>query len=1032
MSCGAAAQGTGPPRSDTSGERRHVTVVFTDLVGSTELSSRVDAEVFSDVIQAFHRAAASVMERHGGHVVKLLGDGLLVAFGYPQAHEDDAERAVRAAWDLPRAIGELNQDLDAEHGVALAVRSGVHTGLVVVDSSEGDTPQLLGETLNVASRVQEEADPDTVVITDATLDLVPGIFVTHDIGMRDLRGIGEPVRLHEVVQPSGVRSRLDVAVRLTPLVGREQEVGLLQDRWAAVEEGEGQVVLIGAEPGMGKSRLLRVFRDRLTDVTHSWLECRCSAYAADTAFGAIAELVGQGLGFTATDTPDEQLAALERGLVLAGMDESTVPVIASVLDLPVEFDHTPPDQLHQRAVSALVRWTTTLAERQPMVVAVEDLHWADPSTLDVLAGLVDQVPVSKAMVVATHRPEFEVPWPPRAHLTHVTVGRLRQRQAAEMVAALPGGGDLPDPLVEQVVTRAGGIPLFVEELTKAVVEAGVDPGADIPPTLQDSLMARLDRLPRGKEVAQVGAAIGREFDEGLLADVAPIDEQSLQQGLDELVQAELLYRRGEPPEASYLFKHALVQDAAYGSLLRRSRRELHGRIAVALELRDAGPEILARHLEEAGRAEESAQRWAAAAGQSLSQGAGREAGSHARRGLRALEGVKDGPDRERLEFDLLDHAIRSTFETTGLGIGEEAGSEDEERFVELADRVGTTRQRAGARLWLGTRMSNTGELEGMRRVGEEVLDLAEGEPVMTHLGHGLVCMAVLFQGDYQAGVEHARLAAAVQVDGDEVRAEIGTDFGVWLPWWTSIANLYLARLDTALEAAEPALARAASAPLTFDRVSAWLVPLQARAFRGEYELAEELGRKAVEALGDDDAAIAAGFAHTFHGWVRAAAGDPDGAVEVEQGLATLGEYGSTTGLGAPFLIGLAAEAMLAAERPEDALALAALGMDVAEQSRQPGAIPSLERSRGEGLLRSARPSVEEAERAFRTALEVAQQQGALYEVLRAATSLARLLRDQGRRDEARTVLEPVLSAVVEGRDTPIVQASEELLATLRS
>ena len=560
-----------------------------------------------------------------------LGDGVLVYFGYPRAHEDDAERAVRAGLDmlarLARDFGALNATLQVERGVRLAARIGVHTGPVVVGDLGGGARRedlALGETLNLAARLQGVAAPDTVVISDATRRLVRGIFVLEDLGPQRLKGIAEAVAAHRVVQPSGVRSRLDLAAgRLTLFTGRHAELAVVLEGWERTHEWRGQTVLVTGEAGVGKSRLVLALRERLADQAHTWLECRCSPYTQHTAFRPVVELIEQGLGFQAADSPADKIAKLERALELGGLTlPETVPLFADFLSVPLTAGYAPlqlsPELLRRKTLAALAAWTLALGEVQPVLLLVEDLHWCDPSSLELLGRLIEQSPTARVMLVCTARPEFASPWPARSNLTPLQLGRLTQRQARAMVAALSPGRALPEPVAELLVTRADGVPLYVEELTRTVLESGLLVEGEgrweltapltelaIPATLHDSLVARLDRLSAPKEVAQRAAVLGREFPYALLAATAGLDEPTLRHGLARLVEAELLFERGEPPAATYTFKHALTQEAAYQSLLKRTRRDLHARVARVLveefpAQAAAAPEVVARHLEAAG------------------------------------------------------------------------------------------------------------------------------------------------------------------------------------------------------------------------------------------------------------------------------------------------------------------------------------------------------------------------------------------------------------------------------------------------
>jgi class 3 adenylate cyclase len=660
-------------------ERRQLTVMFCDLVGSTDLSQRLDAEDLRSVVRAYQEAASGAIDRYAGHIAQYLGDGLLVYFGHPQAHEDDAERAVRAGLEILTALRTLNDALEPKHGIRLAARVGIHTGPVVIGAMGGGAKSetlALGDTTNIAARLEAVAAPDTVVVSGATQRLVPGMFLLHDLGTPPLKGVTTPVRAHAVLQATGVRSRLDVdPATLTPLVGRDQELGLLIQRWEQAQERDGQVVLIAGEAGLGKSRLLQAFRERLADTPHTWLECRCSPYTAGSAFHPLIELVEQGLGFKADDDPDTKLSRLERGITYANLSvPEVVPLIAALLSLPLPERYPPlrqsPELQRKQTMEALVAWTLVLAAQQPLVMLYEDLHWCDPSTVELLGLLLAQSPTARVLTLLTFRPAFVPPWPARSHLTTVAVNRLSRRQATHMIGGMTRGVPLPDAVVERIIERADGVPLFVEELTKMVLESDLVVVRDgryeltrpltdlaIPSTLQDSLMARLDRLDAGKEMAQLGAALGREFSYELLRSVSLLEEPRLHAGLAQLADAELLYQRGAPPAATYTFKHALIQETAYQSLLKSVRQQFHARIAQVLEERfpervESEPEVIARHYDQAGLAARAITHYQRAGERATQRSANEEAIGHLRRALDLVATLPETRERQQRELGL--------------------------------------------------------------------------------------------------------------------------------------------------------------------------------------------------------------------------------------------------------------------------------------------------------------------------------------------------------------------------------------------
>jgi class 3 adenylate cyclase len=635
------------PREGLTGERRHLTVLFCDLVNSTSIAAQLDPEEWREIVAGYHHAAAQAIERFGGHVAQYLGDGVMAFFGYPEAHDNDGERAARAGLAMFDAISKLNE---RPAHPKLSARIGIDSGAVVVGAGAGKDTDVFGDTPNIAARVQTAAAPGTVLITADTHRLVSGLFVVEDRGAQALKGVERPVQLYRVIQPSGVRGRLEASAAahaLTPFVGREDELRLLMNRWERALEGEGQVALIEGEAGIGKSRLVQRFHEEIAGTPHTWIEAAAGAFFQNTPFYAITEMLrhlvwkqnfdrlddylhqlqtnetkdGRNSALRGGQPADEQLAQLQSGLVLAGLTPAeAIPLIAPLLNLPIPAGYQPsllsPEQQRRRLLATLVEWMLGTARAQPTMIAIEDLHWADPSTLELLHLLVEQGATARLLLLYTARPEFHASWQPRAHHTHITLDRLSSRNVRTMVGEVAAQKALSEETIATVVERAGGVPLFVEELTRAVLESGNArlTGRAIPVTLHDSLMARLDRLGPAKEIAQLGAVIGGEFSYELLHAVHPLAEEDLQRSLRNLAEAELLYVRGIAPEATYQFKHALIRDAAYEALLKSRRRGLHHRVAQTITekfiaIAEAQPEVLARHWTEAGEVEPAIAEW---------------------------------------------------------------------------------------------------------------------------------------------------------------------------------------------------------------------------------------------------------------------------------------------------------------------------------------------------------------------------------------------------------------------------------------
>ena len=615
--------------------------MFCDLVGSTALSTRLDPEDLREVIGAYHRCCAESDRKAGGFVAKYMGDGVLAYFGYPQAHEHDAERAVRAGLALVEAVPKLK----TAAGVPLQVRVGIATGLVVVGDLIGagaaQEQAVVGETPNLAARLQALAEPGTVVISSSTRRLTGGLFDYRDLGAVALKGFAETVPAWQVLGASAAESRFEaLRASTTPLVGRDEEIDLLLRRWEQAKGGEGSVVLLSGEPGIGKSRIAETILERLSGEPHTRLRLFCSPHHQDSALYPSITQLERAAGFRRDDTDEQRLTKLEAVLALAADDlGEAVPLLADLLSIPTgdrypALDLTP-QKRKEKTLRALVAQVEGLAARQPVLLVVEDVHWADPTSLELFDLIVERASSLPLLVIVTFRPEFVPPWVGRPQVTLISLSRLPRRLRAEMIAHVTGGKVLPQEIADQIIDRTDGVPLFIEELTKAVVESGllVDAGdryvatgpvtpLAIPTSLQASLLARLDRLAPTRDVAQIAAALGRQFSHELISAVAAMPRQQLDDALAQLVSAELIFRRGTPPDAEYTFKHALVQDAAYGTLLRSRRQQIHARIAATLEeqfpeIVVAQPALLARHCAEAGLAEKAVVYWLKAGQQAL-------------------------------------------------------------------------------------------------------------------------------------------------------------------------------------------------------------------------------------------------------------------------------------------------------------------------------------------------------------------------------------------------------------------------------
>ena len=675
------------PSREVAGERRYITVLFCDLVGSTSISAGLDAEEWRDLVGAYLDAAsASVMEM-GGHV------GLMALFGYPVAQENDAERAARAALSIQRALAEVNRKNAGAGKPALTARIGIETGPVVVDAAG----EIYGDAPNIAARVQALAEPGTVVVTARVQREVAGLFVAEERGSHELKGVPEPVTLFRLVRASG-GGRRSGQRHLTPLVGREDEIAMLTRRWERARQGEGQLVLIAGEPGLGKSRLMDEFHTRLRETPHTWLEWSCSQLLQNTPLHPIAEWGRQRFG--GADVPAERrLAELESTLAQIKLDPAeNAALLAPLLDIPLPPDRAlalPPEELRRRQLAALTASVMASARVQPVVLAVEDLQWADPTTLDVLRGIAERGALAPLFVLVTSRPEFRPLRGMRSHHGTMSLAPLDRHQVRHMVGELVARHALPKEVIDGVTERTGGVPLFVEEVTRLLLERGEQGGIEaIPPTLQQSLTARLDRLGPAREVAQIGAVIGRDFSYGLLRAVAAMKDEPLQTVLERLAEADILLVQGLPPESNYRFKHALIQDAAYENLLKSRRQVLHRRVAEALRdnavtAASAEPELLARHFTQAGLTEAAIEWWGKAGQRSLERSALIEAIEQFTRALDHIATLPGTPALRREEIKLQVALITPLFHVKGYAAPETKGAVERARLlIEQAEALG--------------------------------------------------------------------------------------------------------------------------------------------------------------------------------------------------------------------------------------------------------------------------------------------------------------------------------------------------------
>ena len=772
---------TSPVAPAETAERRQVTVMFSDLVGSTALSARMDPEDLREVISAYQKCVADTVQRFGGFVAKYMGDGVLIYFGYPQAHEDDAERAVRAGLGLVNAVNGLKTY------APLQTRVGIATGLVVVGdligSGASQEQAIVGETPNLAARLQGVAEPNSVVIAESTRKLVGNLFDLEDLGAQDLKGITGPVRASAVLRASSAEGRFEAmhSTGLTDLVGREEELDLLLRRWSKAKTAEGQVVLLSGEAGIGKSRLTAALLERLAKEPHTRLRYFCSPQHTDSALYPIISQMERAAGFTHEETDLTKLDKLDALLALTTARQDAA-LFAEMLSLPSDGRYPRLDltaqQRRQKTLEALTRQLEALSRSNPVLMIFEDVHWLDPTSLEVLGRTVDRLKTLGVLLTITYRPEFEPPWVGRPYVTALNLNRLGEREIAAMIDLVTGNKALPESTRQDIIERTDGIPLFVEEMTKAVLEAEAEgaaesavatipsPSIGVPASLHASLTARLDRLGPAKEIAQIGAAVGREFSHALLQAVVRKPEAEIQSALDRLVTTGLLFRQGMPPHASYLFKHALVQDAAYGTLLRNRRQQLHARIAATLEeqfpeIVETQPELMARHCAEAGLVGKAVGYWTLAGEWAVKRDANAEATRHFRRALELLEKQPETPERSEAELKVLTKLGPAIHSIRGFGAPEVETAYLRAR--ELCEQLGKPVELFQALWGLWVNRVGREQWDMARPIADELLTFAQrlGDRALLLEAHHAMCPTTLWVGEAQEARTHGEQGMAL-------------------------------------------------------------------------------------------------------------------------------------------------------------------------------------------------------------------------------------------------------------------------------
>ncbi|HLG80782.1 MAG TPA: AAA family ATPase [Bradyrhizobium sp.] len=1052
--------GVGTERAGTAAERRQITAMFCDMVGSTSLSEKFDPEDVRDMIASFRETCVRVVRHYDGFAARYVGDGILIYFGYPIAHEDDAERAVRAGLDITQILSSATGESDGRR--APAARIGIATGLAVVGDLIGqgteERDSAVGETLNLAARLQGLAEPNGVVIAASTQFLLRGKFDYLDLGTHALKGITEKVQAWQVVRPSRAETRFAAATgsRLTPLVNRDEEMMLLLGRWLQARDRKGQVVVISGEPGIGKSRVVQELRERMGGAQHRRVSLQCSPYYTSTAFHPFIEQLKLALELDRDNSSAQALGCLEAAIAASGGDvQEAAPVLAALLSIPTGDRYPPlelsPQQQKDATVAALVNHLLGLSREQPLVIAFEDAHWIDPTSREVLDLLVEKVQDQPVLVIITCRAEFQPSWKAHPHITILVLNRLSPHLRTTLVERVVGSRELPKEVVDDIIVKTDGVPLFVEELTKAVLESDVLKESHgryvlsgpwrqlaIPATLTDSLMARLDRMGPFKKIAQIGATIGREFSYEILCAVANLPENQIEAALSHLEDAGLIVRFGFPPDALYSFRHVMIQNAAHDSLLHSDRRRLHAQIAQVLaekypEKAEREPELLAYHLTESGQSEPAARFWLKAGKQAALTGANLEAIGHLRRGLDVVQNNARMLDRGPLELEL--RIALGTALIAAKGYAAQEVDENYTRAIELGRPLGDEQKVFTATRGLWVSHFIRGDLARAHDLSVELMKFARlkrglGTEQTVYLteAHRSIAMTTLYRGRFV--VAHHHLQRCVGLYKPDVHSGLmertGIDPSVVSLSYLGYVLWFLGCPDTARQHSEQAIANAGEIRHPFTRAFALVFGAYLCQHLRDVEGTRDYASEAITIASEH------GFLHwkhqatILHGWALAELGAIDeGLGQMRTGLE--GYEAMDSWLACCWFRSLLASAYAKAGLPDAALRALDGAAAIARRTGDHFFLAELTRMQGEIVFREGgRAAASEAENLFLKSLDIAQEQNAPSWELRTATSLARLWRSVGRRAQAADLLLPTLSQFSEGLSTPDMRDAIEL------
>ena len=1016
-------------------------MLFCDLVGSTSLSARLDPEELRKILHEFQRCCGESIRRYDGHIARLMGDGVLAYFGFPTAHEDDAERAVKAALEIVESVPVLILPV-AER---LEVRIGIASGLVVVGDLIGEGPArefaLVGDAPNLASRLQALAEPSQILVAPRTRLLLGTLFEFADLGDHNLKGFERPIHVWRVVAPGSASSRFEArtSLYLTPLIGRQAEVRLLQKQYSKARRGKGQIVLVSGEPGIGKSRLILALRNRLAGERYGFLHFQCSSYHTSSALHPVIHYLEHAAGITRDTAPAVRLDKLE-GLVRRSKEQtkSIVPLLAVLLSIPTEGHYSPreltPEQLKKQTFSALLDLLQAGAEQQPAILVFEDVHWADPTSMQLLEQIRDNAKNCRMLVILLYRPDLTLPWAEQPHVTSLKIDRLDRVQVSSMVQSLTKGKVLPQTAIDQILAKTDGVPLFVEEITKAVLESpicgsnGTQSTLLVPDTLHDSLMARLDQLAPVKTVAQIAAVIGREFSFELLKATAPFSESDVQAAIDRLLASGLVFRSGHVNGQSFSFKHALLRDEAYASILHDQRRRLHGRIAEILckdfrEIADTAPEIVAQHYAEAGKAKPAIDYWIKAARQASARSAFVEASTHLQLALKRLVDLPSDIERDNLELQI-QQSLGNAF-AAGKGFAAAETVEAYKRALDLCSSMENSPQRFAALNGIIAFHIARGDYEQSRALAGDLLTLAhqQDDPMPKLMGHRALGQALFLIGELASARDH--LSNSLKLCD---AARHGSMAPLTSQTYLALASTLLGDIDRGLAFGQDAvhLAEQLRHPHSLCNALAFLAGVHVVC--GDAEAAYPVAERTVVLASEYAFPLWLAGGQMLRGWASSNLGHvEEGLAEIRKSVKALEAAGAL--IWGQFARYLFAQALAKAEQFTDAMKLVdqTLLMMAGTSGRWYEA--ELHRLKGDLLVRGGAPS-SAAEVCYETAIAVAARQGARLWQLRASNALAGLWCAQGRSPEVHALLAPLPASFDEKIMIPDLGLTKALLTEI--